>query len=117
MLDVSKQLQNEQDALEAEKVALAKKIAREEELERKEREKFKEAMDAQRRLDKVDKEETETRKKAERDEKEQNKSETKGSDGKCKACGFKKCKKSCMFYNKLAGRDKGRAPVAKPHYK
>lgn len=66
--------------------------------EEEERRRFKEAMDAQRELDRL-KAEEEKKKKAEEDKrKEAQKLSTKSATGKCQACGLKKCKKTCLFY-------------------
>jgi len=99
MLDVSANLQAQQDAIEQAKMDEIAKQKKEKEIELAERKKFKEAMDAARRLEKLDEETEAARKKQEKEEKEMKKAETKGVEGKCKACGFKKCKKSCMFYD------------------
>mmetsp|Transcript_13796 Transcript_13796/g.20341 ORF Transcript_13796/g.20341 Transcript_13796/m.20341 type:complete len:590 (+) Transcript_13796:270-2039(+) len=69
-------------------------------LEKEERAKFKEAMNAQRELDRIAAEEERAAKAAEDLKKEQQKLSTKAASGKCQACGLKKCKKSCMFAGK-----------------
>uniref|UniRef100_A0A7S1VSC1 TOG domain-containing protein n=1 Tax=Grammatophora oceanica TaxID=210454 RepID=A0A7S1VSC1_9STRA len=88
----------EQKRIEEEREAEAKK---EEEIRLKEEEekrKFKEAMDAQRELDKLAEQEAQEKVKAEEKKRDKEKRSTKASGGKCKACGLKKCKKSCVFF-------------------
>ena len=87
----------EQKRIEEEREAEEK---REEEIRKKEEEerrKFKEAMDAQRELDKLEAEKVAKQKAKEMKAKEQAKRSTKGSSGKCQACGLKKCKPTCVF--------------------
>ena len=89
--------------LERKKMEEAKEVERlkQEEISRKEaeeRQKLKEAMDAQRELDRIAREEAEQKKKEHELENEKQKLSTKGSTGKCKGCGLKKCKKTCLFY-------------------
>ena len=74
--------------------------ALQEETERREREErklWKEAMEAQRQLDnlKLQEDDEEKRQKAVR--KEMEKKSTKEAGGKCRGCGLKKCKKTCLF--------------------
>lgn len=88
----------EQERIRQEREAEAK---REEELrlkEEEERRKFKEAMDAQRELDRIAFETAQKKKEEEATKREMEKLSTKAG-GKCQACGLKKCKKSCMFYS------------------
>jgi hypothetical protein len=66
--------------------------------EEEERKRFKEAMDAQRELDKIAADEARTAKAEEDKKREQLKLSTKGETGKCQGCGLKKCKKTCHFY-------------------
>lgn len=70
---------------------------KQEEVEKK---KFKEAMDAQRELDKIAAAEAENQRKEEELEREKAKLSTKSVTGKCQACGLKKCKKGCVFASK-----------------
>jgi elongation factor 3 len=98
-------LEEEQARVEAEQQRIQQErdaeAAREEELRKKEEEerrKFKEAMDAQRRLENLAEEEAAAKKAEEAQKKEMQKLSTKGSSGKCQGCGLKKCKKTCMFY-------------------
>jgi hypothetical protein len=78
------------------------RIAAEDEAHRlreiEERRKFKEAMDAQRELDRIAAEEAAASAAAEQQRKEMMKLSTKGEGGKCQGCGLKKCPKSCSFY-------------------
>ena len=91
-------IEAEQDRIKAER----EEVERIEEERRKkeeiEKQKFKEAMDAQRELDKIAAAEAEAKRKEEELEREKAKLSTKGLSGKCQACGFKKCKKECVFY-------------------
>lgn len=98
MLEETARLEEEQQAIIDEKNELAAKIKKEEEEEREERAKFKEAMDAARRLEKMKEEDLEKKRKAEEKRKEKQKKSVKSSGGKCQACGLKKCKKTCLFY-------------------
>jgi len=74
------------------------RIAREEQ-DKKERKEFKDAMEAERLLENLRIEEERqieiAKKKAQADERKS----VKKSGGKCKSCGLKKCKKSCLFYD------------------
>ena len=85
-----------EDALEEEKKAEEEQRKKEEE----ERRQFKEAMEAQRLLEKLALEEEEKKKKQAMLKKEQQKKSTKSASGKCQGCGLKKCPKSCLFYSK-----------------
>jgi hypothetical protein len=85
-----------EDALEAERKAEEEQRKKEEE----ERRQFKEAMEAQRLLDKLALEEQEKEKEKAMLKKEQQKKSTKSASGKCQGCGLKKCPKSCLFYSK-----------------
>jgi hypothetical protein len=83
----------EEDRLQEERAA--------EEMERKEAEErqlFKEAMEAQRQLDKLAKQEAEEKKAEENRLKELAKKSTKSATGKCQGCGLKKCRPPCLFY-------------------
>lgn len=97
--------ENQYAILEQEKIRKQKelemKLAEEQRLkEEEERKRFKEAMDAQRELDKIAAAEHQRKKSAEEQEREMQRLSTKSADGKCQSCGLKKCKKSCMFYGK-----------------
>lgn len=67
--------------------------------EEEEKRQFKEAMQAQRLLDKLALEEQEAQKQKQMLKKEQQKKSTKSAGGKCASCGLRKCKKSCPFYS------------------
>lgn len=74
---------------------------REEEFKRREeeeRKKFKEAMDAQRALDKLAEKEAQQKKLLDAKKREEERRSTK-ADGKCQSCGLKKCKTTCTFYS------------------
>eukprot|EP00980_Cylindrotheca_fusiformis_P011689 scaffold2772_cov200-Cylindrotheca_fusiformis.AAC.1 len=99
MAEETAKVEAEQKRIEEEREAQRKK---EEEIrikEEEERKKFKEAMDAQRRLDKMEAEEAKKRKEEEIKKREQEKLSTKGGTGKCQGCGLKKCKPTCHFYS------------------
>jgi hypothetical protein len=88
----------EQKRIKDERDAEAKKFEEIRLKEEEERKRFKEAMDAQRELDKIAAEETRIAKEEEDKKREQLKLSTKGETGKCQGCGLKKCKKTCHFY-------------------
>lgn len=98
MLAEAKRAEAEQKRIEE---ALAEERAAEEEQRKKEEEErmqFREAMEAQRLLDKLALEEEERRKEQQVLKKERQKKSTKSATGKCQACKLKKCPKSCLFY-------------------
>jgi hypothetical protein len=66
--------------------------------EEEERKRFKEAMDAQRELDKIAAEEARIAKAEEEKKRVAQKLSTKAEGGQCQGCGLKKCKKTCHFY-------------------
>lgn len=90
----------EQQKIKEAREAEAKRLEEVAKKEAEERKKFKEAMDAQRELDKIAKAEAEKKKEAEDLKKEKQKLSTKSAAGKCQACGLKKCKKTCHFFGK-----------------
>jgi len=99
MEEEAKRVEMEQKRIEDERDAVAK---REEELRRQEEEErrlFKEAMDAQRELDKIAEREEEEKKVEDAKKRDLEKRSTKSSGGKCQSCGLKKCKKTCLFYS------------------
>jgi hypothetical protein len=99
MAEEQAKVEAEQKRIEAERLA---EQQREEEFRKKEEEerrKFKEAMDAQRELDRLQAEKEKQEKAEEMKQKEAAKLSTKGSTGKCQGCGLKKCKKTCLFYS------------------
>jgi hypothetical protein len=87
----------EQKRIEAEREAQRKKDEEIRLKEEEERRRFKEAMDAQRELDRIEAENLKKLKEEETKEKEAAKLSTKGTGGKCQGCGLKKCKKTCHF--------------------
>jgi len=91
-------IEAEQDRIEQEKLAEQKKQEEINRQEEEERRKFKEAMDAQRELDKIEEEKARKEKIEEMKKKDKQMRSTKSAGGKCQACGLKKCKKSCMFF-------------------
>lgn len=100
------QMAAEQAKIEAEQKkiedARAEEKRKEEEMRRKEEEekkRFKEAMDAQRELNRLEAERIQQEKEEEMKKKEAAKLSTKGESGKCQMCGLKKCKKTCTFYS------------------
>jgi Arc/MetJ family transcription regulator len=75
-------------------------MRREEEIRKKEeeeRKKFKEAMDAQRELDKLSAAAALKKKQEEEQIREKQKLSTKSASGVCQGCGLKKCKATCLF--------------------
>jgi len=83
----------EADRLEEERIA--------QEIDRKEleeRQLFKEAMEAQRQLDKITKQEADDEKAEQTRRKELAKKSTKTATGKCQGCNLKKCRPPCLFY-------------------
>jgi len=106
-----RELEAEKARVEAEQEKIRKareeEAAREAEIRRKEeeeRKRFKEAMDAQRQLDKAAEMEAKEQRKAKGIEREKQRLSTKGATGKCQGCGLKKCPKSCMFYGQMNKR-------------
>lgn len=99
LAEETKRVEEEQRRIEEERQEIIRKEEEMRKKEEEERRRFKEAMDAQRELDKIEAEEA--RKKAEEEaiEKEKAKRSVKGGTGKCQSCGLKKCKKTCMFYS------------------
>ena len=96
MLAEQRRIEEEQKRIEDERIAINKKAADDEAKELEERRKFKEAMDAARRLEKLKEDEEAKKKKQDVKAKEIAKKSTKAR-GKCQGCGLKKCKKSCPF--------------------
>lgn len=97
-------MREENERIEAEQIRIEQ--ARKEEAEREEAMRIKEeeekklwreAMEAQRLLDKMAIEEEEERKRQEKKKKDLAKKSVKGKGGKCQGCGLKKCKKTCPF--------------------
>lgn len=97
MEEESRRIEDEQRAIEAERKALEDKKKKEEEEELAERKLFKQAMEATRILEKLEEEKDEKAKADAAKQKELAKKNVKTGDGKCQACGLKKCKKDCLF--------------------
>ena len=98
-------LEQEQARVEAEQARIeherAEAAARDAALRAKEEEekrRFKEAMDAQRRLNQLEAEAV-TAQKAEEAQKREMERLNPKAGGKCQSCGLKKCQKTCMFYS------------------
>ena len=85
-------IQQEREAAAARDAALQRQ-------EEEERRRFKEAMDAQRRLDALAEERAAAAKAQEAQKREMERLNPKTASGKCQSCGLKKCRKSCMFYS------------------
>lgn len=97
MEEESKRVAEEQVRIQEERDAEAKRIEEQEKKEEEERKLWREAMEAQRLLDKMALEEEEEKKKEAKKKKEKEKKSTKSTTGVCKSCGLKKCKKTCLF--------------------
>ncbi|GMH85824.1 hypothetical protein TrST_g11613 [Triparma strigata] len=97
MLEEQRRIEEEQKRIEDERLAIEQKAKDEEKAELEERRKFKEAMDAARRLEKMEEDKVKKAKEEEDKAKEKAKKDTK-KGGKCQGCGLKKCKQSCLFY-------------------
>lgn len=65
--------------------------------EEEEKKQWREAMEAQRLLDKMALEDEEEKKAEEKKKRDVAKKSVKGVSGKCQGCGLKKCKKTCLF--------------------
>jgi hypothetical protein len=100
MKEETERIEAEQRRIEEEREA---ERVREEEMLKKEEEErklWKEAMEAQRLLNDLAIKEEEDKKKEALRKKEMAMTSTKGKEGKCQGCGLKKCKKTCLFFNK-----------------
>jgi flagellar biosynthesis GTPase FlhF len=97
MAEEQAEVEAEQKRIEEERDAERKKEEEFRKKEEEEKRRFKEAMDAQRELDRIEAENLKKQKEEENKEKEAAKLSTKGSGGKCQGCGLKKCKKTCLF--------------------
>jgi hypothetical protein len=103
--DAKQRMDNETARVEAEQKRIQEEREREEakEVERRqaeaeERRKYKEAMDAQRELDRIAEEDAKRKRIEDEKIKDQQARSTIGKDGKCQGCNFKKCPKTCVFY-------------------
>jgi hypothetical protein len=88
----------EQEVIRAEREAIEKQAEETRIQEEEERKKFKEAMDAQRELDKLAAMDLDEKKQAAENERERQRLSTKAVGGQCQSCGLKKCRKTCNFY-------------------
>jgi hypothetical protein len=88
----------EQEVIRAEREAIEKEAEEQRIKEEEERKKFKEAMDAQRELDKLAAMDLDEQKQAAENERERQRLSTKAVGGQCQSCGLKKCRKTCNFY-------------------
>jgi hypothetical protein len=87
----------EQERIRIEREEEARKFQETKDKEDAERRQFKEAMEAQRRLEEMAKQEASAKKAEETQRREMQKLSTKAATGKCQGCGLKKCKPDCMF--------------------
>lgn len=94
------EIENIQDQISQERADEEAKDLERETAELEERRLWKEAMDAQRQLNQIAEKEEEEKKEKEMLEKVKQKQSTKNTSGKCAGCGFKKCRKPCLFYGK-----------------
>jgi len=85
-----KRIKDERDAEKAKEEAFKKKEA-------EEKRKYKEAMDAQRQLNKIAEEKSRKEKEDKNKKNETARLSTKAESGKCQGCGLKKCKTGCLF--------------------
>jgi hypothetical protein len=90
-------VEQEQERIRLEREAEAARLEEIRLKEEEERKRFKEAMDAQRELDKIHLEDVKQKKAAEELAREKQRLSTKSTKGTCQGCGLKKCKKTCMF--------------------
>ena len=90
VLEEQTRIQKERDEEAAREEASRKK-------EEEERKLWKEAMEAQRKLDQLAEKEEEEKRKEKARKKELQKTKVKTAGGKCQGCGLKKCKKGCLF--------------------
>jgi len=104
---ISALMKMESQRIEAEQARIEEErrleMEREEEMQKKEEEErklWREAMEAQRLLDKMALEAEEHKKSEDAAKKEMAKKSTKTVSGQCQGCGLKKCIKTCVFYSK-----------------
>jgi len=97
MTQEAEELAKEQAAIEAERAENDKIEEDRRVQEEEEKRQWKEAMDAQRELDRLAEIEQKEKVEAENLVKELAKTTVKGKTGKCQGCGLKKCKKGCLF--------------------
>ena len=99
MQEENQRIEAEQRRIEEERAAEKEREELNRVKEEEERRLWKEAMEAQRLLDKMALEAEEEKKAEVAKQRELQKKSTKSGDGKCKGCGLKKCKKTCLFYS------------------
>ena len=92
-------VEEEQERIQQERAAAKQREDEMRAREEEEKKKFKDAMDAQRRLDQLAAVEAQKKRAEDEKKREKQKLSTKSEAGKCQSCGLKKCKKSCMFYS------------------
>merc|ERR1712127_808527 len=97
MREENERIEAEQKRIEDERALEAEREEQNRLKEVEEKRLWKEAMEAQRLLDKLALEEEEEKKAEDARKKEIAKKSTKGTTGKCQGCGLKKCKKGCLF--------------------
>jgi len=101
-LNIMMKEENDRIAAEQKRIEDQRKLEAEHEekvrlQEEEEKRQWREAMEAQRLLDKMQLEEEDARKTEEKKKKDLAKKSIKGTSGKCQGCGLKKCKKTCLF--------------------
>merc|ERR1719330_110313 len=99
MKEENERIEAEQKRIENERALEAEREEQNRLKEAEEKRLWKEAMEAQRLLDKMALEAEEEKKAEEHKKKELAKKSTKSNGGKCQSCGLKKCKKTCLFYS------------------
>jgi len=99
MKEENERIAAEQKRIEDERVAEEERQEKIRQKEEEEKKLWREAMEAQRLLEKIALEQEEEKKAEEAKKKQIQKKSTKGITGKCQGCGLKKCKKTCLFAN------------------
>lgn len=97
MAEEAERVEAEQRRIEEQREEEARREEANRKKEEVERAQWKEAMEAQRLLDKLAEKEEEEKKAEEAKKKDKDKRSVKGRGGKCQGCGLKKCKKGCLF--------------------
>ena len=98
MAEEAQRVADEQSRIEKEREQEEREAAESAKKEEEERKLWKEAMEAQRLLDKMALQEQEEKKAEEKQRREMAMKSTKDAAGKCQSCNLKKCKKTCLFY-------------------
>lgn len=101
-LNVMMKEENERIAAEQKRIEDERALEAEREVilrlqEEEEKRQWREAMEAQRLLDKMEAEAEAEKKAEEKKKRDISKKSVKGTSGKCQGCGLKKCKKTCLF--------------------